>query len=666
MFTENLLFSLDKILKNDIFKLKETIMALSYKRIGSNMESRAEKLRRYIDQTNEIRTLSSPQIRDMAGAEGYRDTLIQSFVHIGKLARDNQKILEEFFFPTLKNQDKLDPGSLEMMREFSKEILDAYSLTNMDAPIVYYQARRLLQEADANQDEESVILALDGMVTAAYLMICMTARLMPTDDLCLQYFREGLEAGERLLTYLDPDKFLGLPAELKELVVINSRYIRVVSEVDEVKPSEEQRNILIQRMKDAMALADNPFYRNQLPDYNWNLHRFRVLEYVCSLTDSVNSRDYSKEHLEFIYACTKELWDLYNSKEFPYKDYHITRNVYLYVIRDAYMAGETTKETYKRQLEELMSKDFRDNPMEDVPVVMLMAPLEYLLILEGEELGWQEKSSLKDFYRNLIGYIHQTPKKDMLTFLLSCLSLILKHFIELPGDMDFENMGLGLIAAIHPTTYIHTLSVADITWTLTRHLLKDQPELFVGMQGYGTVEEVLAHRGDIEDYAYQSALCHDFGKLMIAETILTYGRDLLDDEFGFIRSHPAIGAYLLSRYPSTAAYADVAKGHHKWFDDKKGYPEDFSLQKSPYRTIIALVTCADCMDAATDSVGRSYKTGKTLDQVMEEIREESGTRYAPYLPKLLEKPEVRKEIEAILTTGRDENYRKAFYILRDQ
>jgi len=69
------------------------------------------------------------------------------------------------------------------------------------------------------------------------------------------------------------------------------------------------------------------------------------------------------------------------------------------------------------------------------------------------------------------------------------------------------------------------------------------------------------------------------------------------------------------------------------------------------------------MDAATDSVGRSYKQGKTLDEFIGELREGSGTRYAPFLLELFEDEEVRSEIESILNGGRDNKYRHTYTIL---
>ena len=623
-----------------------------------------EELRRYIDQTAEIRTLSSPQIRFMADADNYRAQLMDNFSRIGELAKDNARILEQYFFPMIDSGDRLDPENLDNVRFFSDSLINATSLSNLDGPLVYYQARRILQEAEKTDNTEARILALDGMVTAAYLMISMASRLMPVCDIVMQYQQIAMDAGEKLLTYLDHDVFLTLSEEMKELIVINARYIRVVSEIDAVPDTSEKKEYNIRLMKDALALAEDPFYREQLPNYNWDLHLFRTYEYICSFTDLNNQKEYDAEQVSFIYESTKKMKDLVESGGFDFKAHHYTRIYELFLIRNAYLAGESSLETYKSELKSLIFRDYREELTDSVPLIMLIAPLEYLLIMDPENLTPEEGSVLTYFYNKLIGYIHQTPKQENLVFLLTCLSLILKHFIEIPGIMDLETMGLSLIAAVHPTTYVHTLSVADFSKLLTRCLIRKQPELFVGMPGYESVEDVQKRPAEIEDYAYHASLCHDFGKLLIADTILTYGRDLLEDEFEFIRSHPAIGAFLLEKHAATAPYADVARGHHKWYNDKGGYPDDFSIAQSPYRTIISIVTCADCLDAATDSIGRSYKAGKSLDEFLLELKEGSGTRYAPYLYDLFMDPRVYQKVEEMLDFGREDNYRKAYYILK--
>ena len=39
-------------------------------------------------------------------------------------------------------------------------------------------------------------------------------------------------------------------------------------------------------------------------------------------------------------------------------------------------------------------------------------------------------------------------------------------------------------------------------------------------------------------------------------------------------------------------YHDTTLGHHKWYNGKGGYPNDFDNTKSPYRFMIDIITRA--------------------------------------------------------------------------
>ena len=109
----------------------------------------------------------------------------------------------------------------------------------------------------------------------------------------------------------------------------------------------------------------------------------------------------------------------------------------------------------------------------------------------------------------------------------------------------------------------------------------------------------------------------------------------------------------------------MIRGHHRWFDGSRGYPEDFDTAKSPYKSIIDIVCVADCLDAATDAVGRSYHEGKTLEMFQEELAEGAGTRYAPYMVELFADSATNADLRYLLENGRKKTYNETYYLLKD-
>lgn len=294
----------------------------------------------------------------------------------------------------------------------------------------------------------------------------------------------------------------------------------------------------------------------------------------------------------------------------------------------------------------------------------IQLPIEILGLIHRDHYSEADKACATLLYNNMIAYNLRMPNSGVLSFMLEFNMHIFSYFVEVPGGMSFEDLMLNMLAAMHPPTYVHSRMVAQFAVCLCGHLIDTLPQLLIGVEGCETPEEVVKNRDAILNYTWHAALCHDAGKLFIIDTIFVYGRKLLDMEFDLIKTHPKMGAKILERYSSTRKYAEVALGHHKWYDNSRGYPEEIDTSNSPVKTIIDLVQCADCLDAATDTVGRSYNRGKTFDDLFKEICDGSNTRYAPWLPELLSKAEVREDIEFLLASGRDQNYHDTYQLLK--
>ena len=69
-----------------------------------------------------------------------------------------------------------------------------------------------------------------------------------------------------------------------------------------------------------------------------------------------------------------------------------------------------------------------------------------------------------------------------------------------------------------------------------------------------------------------------------------------------------MGYELLSKWDSTRPYAEAALYHHLWYDEKGGYPREYTYKGNDNAILYQILTCADCLDAATDSVGRAYSS----------------------------------------------------------
>ena len=114
-----------------------------------------------------------------------------------------------------------------------------------------------------------------------------------------------------------------------------------------------------------------------------------------------------------------------------------------------------------------------------------------------------------------------------------------------------------------------------------------------------------------------------------------------------------VKAKFVEEIPALRKYRDAVLGHHKSWDGKIGYPADFDNTRSKVRFLIEILHISDCLDAATDFVGRSYKNAKKLEQVAEEFSWGKGSVYCPELVELLEEDkELQADLRYLLGAGR--------------
>lgn len=218
-----------------------------------------------------------------------------------------------------------------------------------------------------------------------------------------------------------------------------------------------------------------------------------------------------------------------------------------------------------------------------------------------------------------------------------------------------------LIICRQPMTFVHCYMVELLAIEIAKELIKITPEYFVGLPGFENVEIVRADEQALLEYIRCCGVLHDVGKCKIAGVINMQIRKITDEEFQCIRLHPQYGYDLLCDDADFDSFLPIILGHHKFYDGKQGYPSTFQNCESPYRGIIDLITICDCLDSATDIIGRNYARGKTFEQVLEELREGAGTRYNPQIVHLIsDQADLRSKLSYLTREGRSQAYFAAF------
>ncbi|MHB8376440.1 MAG: HD-GYP domain-containing protein [Dehalococcoidia bacterium] len=126
------------------------------------------------------------------------------------------------------------------------------------------------------------------------------------------------------------------------------------------------------------------------------------------------------------------------------------------------------------------------------------------------------------------------------------------------------------------------------------------------------------------------AMLHDVGKIGVPDAILRKPGPLDEEEWSFIRRHPAHGYYMLKGVRFLANAAELVLCHHERYDGG-GYPRGLKGDEIPLAARIFAV--ADTFDAITSE--RPYKRAGPVAEACAEISRNSGTQFDPRVVAVL-------------------------------
>lgn len=386
-----------------------------------------------------------------------------------------------------------------------------------------------------------------------------------------------------------------------------------------------------ERLKQQAANADERLVRNvYLADTT-----IMEKQHADSLMQEIIARNLAKPHLS----------------ELSY-----SRTLMMQVLIGQFTAKEAMKSARKRYRQEFR-KRIDNERFDHIELQNVLLPyVNFFYLNDLADVPFRRKrAAVKQMYEDIITIYHHRLDQQTDNSYVKYLNFFATYPRAIKYLKEEERIRYlnELNVATQVTTYAHSVNVAMIARELMEGILEYQPELLKGALGKIRHGKVLLNSKKCLDFIYEAAFCHDIGKNGIISTVNNDYRPLTDEEYAIIKTHPALGAELLKIAPSLyAKYHDTTLGHHKWYNGKGGYPEDFDNTKSPKRILIDIITLSDCMQAATERIGRNYKNGKNFDRVMEEFRRDAGTRYNPDLVNFIDShKDVARDLAALINEG---------------
>lgn len=350
--------------------------------------------------------------------------------------------------------------------------------------------------------------------------------------------------------------------------------------------------------------------------------------------------------------------------EFPWESYiysmHMDRMTLLTHLRQ-----EEDPEVARQVLESAGSVAQDDYSAEAINRKLVLAAYLSVYAERLDEAGAQRyRATVEQVRRSADQYLEQMPASQYPRVVNSAAWELSK--INTSSDETANRRMLGSILAGHKPTYVHSLMVAELTRALLQRQIETRPETLVGLLGCRSAAEVQARREELCQTAYECGLYHDLGKCAVLMYIDNNARRLLDEEFFCIQSHPRTGADILNRMGCGRTLALAALYHHCYYNGKGGYPNDVPSCPPEIKGIVDALSVADSLDAATDNIGRCYNLAKPFRTLLEELRAQSGTRYAPNVVALFEDERFCQQLAENTDAERKRVYLQVYHAGREE
>ncbi len=117
---------------------------------------------------------------------------------------------------------------------------------------------------------------------------------------------------------------------------------------------------------------------------------------------------------------------------------------------------------------------------------------------------------------------------------------------------------------------------------------------------------------------------HDIGKVAIPDAVLQKPTSLTEDEWTLMRTHPALGAAVVSRVPALRALAPIIRAHHERWDGQ-GYPDRLAGDAIPL--LARVLAVADAFSAMR--ADRPHQRACSAAAALAELQRCSGTQFDP-------------------------------------
>ena len=550
------------------------------------------------------------------------------------LRRENIRLLEEELFPCLDTLHTAPEEELDELAAFADVLMDWKS--NLDCGLYVLIHDALLSLCRTRGDRDGVIRELYKLGMG---MFYQNRGIQGMSDERSQafYFENELvftEAGSYLKYF---DRIAS--SETRGYIV------RALANIAICSPDKKKRVAVTGRV---IALTQDPYYTEQAPELPWKTYLSRAYQQMSSNRSVLSKGDLTAKELAAILEACQIVFEPETAGENPN-----VRWLWPYYEME-YSCGFADLDKTLNRMEVLIDEDGGDAYDVSGLYRNLQLPLYYGKLI-AENPGLQSLPRRMAFarkaYRKMMHTFMNFPADRIDELFVYYIILTFDSYQELPGCESYRTVTGRLMERFAGEQYVRSRKVSELLKVLSLAIVKSDTGFFDDIPFLAALKDPEEKLKAVAAYADACGVYHDFGLIRMNMNKLLRTRNLLEREDKIYQQHTLIGHYDLDRKTSTKIFADIALGHHRWYDGSGGYPEEYQRAASPYRQMT---------DACAVAVFLAENWAGDADALFAEVIAGGGTRFSPLVTAVLDDRQVRAELTALLSDDGRRSYRELY------
>ena len=541
---------------------------------------------------------------------------------IARLRQENNRLLHEHLFPALDALLGAPPETLDGLESFAEQLMDWK--TNLDCGLYVVIHKAILSLERIRQNRAGIIRELYKL-GMGYYYLQMYVSEMDQDAVRAMNFRN-----EMLFT--EAASYLRFFQEIGE----NESRGYIIRSMANIALCTKDKKKKIAASRRILEIIRDPYYRELAPGLPWDVFLSRTHQQMSASRHELSTGNLDRDELAAVLDSCYEVFNSQQGQERP-----SVRWLWpLYEME--YSCGYTDVGTTIDRLEKLISQTPAGEYDMSGLYGSIQLPLYYSHLLRDHPRLADDPLRLRFMAyasEKMQDALFSCPLENQDSYFFYLIREVVAEYHEFPGCVTYLDLSRLLLQRFAGALYLRGRKAGRMLRMLCGAMLDQFPDCFDGIPFLREMKNPEERRAALLDYAEGCGLYYDYGLLKINITRTEQTRSLFEEEQDIYQLHCFSGWEDLKKRTSTRRYADVALGHHAWYNGAGGYPAAYERNRSEYRQ----------MTDAAALVSRMLETPEApIRDILREISAGEGSRFSPMVTAVCLEPEMAGKLDAIL------------------